>query len=306
MELALRMGIKVEHKQSGQTLYFLDGDSYDKYMQQDDENNYEYYGFQMVPDDVEIIDMNSEFTEFRKLCAAVGVDPNVEVVYDEEEEKKATEKWIDELEAAGVVRKLDVAPETAEGKRLYKPMTEKDFIDRLLENAKQMIGLNPDSTNPQEVAAYQKYTTFTPELHSGLVYDLFALLCSRRDYKIRVDRENVVEAGSVIKFNEKLGMPYIQTAIGGDWEYPVSVIIYIGSDDKYRVYIPKQGNTFNTLNNAAFGNDLEGKDLERLRELGFDVKTPDDIGQLIESDGIDKLFDQALFDQDIETNFVTE
>ncbi len=40
----------------------------------------------------------------------------------------------------------------------------------------------------------------------------------------------------------------------GDWEFPVFFIIYIGTDDQFHSYVPKNGNTFNHNSIQAFGN----------------------------------------------------
>lgn len=42
---------------------------------------------------------------------------------------------------------------------------------------------------------------------------------------------------------------------GGDWEYPVSFVIYLDQDRKtFRAYIPKEGNAWNHDTKEAFGN----------------------------------------------------
>lgn len=49
---------------------------------------------------------------------------------------------------------------------------------------------------------------------------------------------------------------FIGCNAGGDWEYPISFLIYIDQDGKtFRGYIPKEGNVWNYDTKQAFGND---------------------------------------------------
>lgn len=49
---------------------------------------------------------------------------------------------------------------------------------------------------------------------------------------------------------------YIGCYAGGDWEYPVSFLVYLDKDGKtFRGYIPKEGNVWNYDTKQAFGND---------------------------------------------------
>ena len=299
--MAQKMAITVEHKETQEKLYFIDGNSYDKFMEQNNEDDYEYFGFQMLPEGVDIIDMDTEFTEYRRLCAAVGID-HKHVEFDSEKEKQDLEQWIKDLQEAGIVRKVEPAPVNEQGARLYKPMTKKEFTDRVLEDVKEFGRYDSTSPHPKMPEIWAAYTKIQPKVNDLLVYDLIHERCNPQDFGVRVNWQNVIKENTIV-YNKKLGMSYIKTGIGGNWEFPVNAIIYIGSDDNYYIYIPKQGNTFNTLNNAAFGNDTEGKDLEELQKLGFNVKTKEDVCSLIQGLKIDKTMDKTLMQQDIESNF---
>jgi hypothetical protein len=50
------------------------------------------------------------------------------------------------------------------------------------------------------------------------------------------------------------GVPYLQIRAGGDWETPLSCIIYFDGK-KLRGYVPKDGNSYNHRAKAAFGNN---------------------------------------------------
>ena len=52
------------------------------------------------------------------------------------------------------------------------------------------------------------------------------------------------------------GLSYLGVTAGGDWETPLFFIVYWDGEN-LRGYVPKDGNTWNTKNNCAFGNDEE-------------------------------------------------
>ena len=55
------------------------------------------------------------------------------------------------------------------------------------------------------------------------------------------------------------GMTFFGIASGGDWETPIFYIIYFDGK-KLRGYIPTEGNTWNTFNHKAFGNQERDED----------------------------------------------
>jgi hypothetical protein len=50
------------------------------------------------------------------------------------------------------------------------------------------------------------------------------------------------------------GVPYLLVSAGGDWETPLSCVIYFDGR-KLRGYVPKDGNSYNHSTKAAFGNN---------------------------------------------------
>lgn len=63
------------------------------------------------------------------------------------------------------------------------------------------------------------------------------------------------------------GLSYLGITAGGDWEYPIFFMIYSDGQD-LRGYIPKEGNTWNSANKSAFGNDEEA-DVQGLKLRGL-------------------------------------
>jgi hypothetical protein len=58
--------------------------------------------------------------------------------------------------------------------------------------------------------------------------------------------------------------------VGGDWEQPLYLIIYLDQDGKtLRGYIPNDGNPWNKKTKRAYGNDEEA-DAAYLKTLGFE------------------------------------
>lgn len=51
------------------------------------------------------------------------------------------------------------------------------------------------------------------------------------------------------------GLVYCLCSAGGDWEVPVSFILYIDPNNQLRAYIPKNGNVYNTKLKCAYGSD---------------------------------------------------
>lgn len=73
----------------------------------------------------------------------------------------------------------------------------------------------------------------------------------RKDIKYDVNFENV---NLDHKGTTKSGIDYLALLVNGDWEEPVAVFVY-WDGKKYRGYVPTRGNTINTINKSAFGND---------------------------------------------------
>lgn len=112
--------------------------------------------------------------------------------------------------------------------------------------------------------------------------------------KINFDTENISDCGFEAfgrvkdeKFSAKdyvgfhtlaNGLSYLGITAGGDWEYPIFFILY-SSGSELRGYIPKDGNTWNYVNQSAFGNNenadeigLKQRSLANLDELEFDFE----------------------------------
>ena len=67
--------------------------------------------------------------------------------------------------------------------------------------------------------------------------------------------------------------PVLWCAGGGDWEYPIVFVLYMGQKGELRAYIPKDGNAYNHKEKSAYGNndDDPGFDDEDNPDLEFDV-----------------------------------
>lgn len=89
--------------------------------------------------------------------------------------------------------------------------------------------------------------------------------------KINVDFENVESFDSEDAYTNLPGLeamegyemigegdssfPVLWCCGGGDWEYPLVFILYIGQKGELRGYIPEDGNVYNHADKAAYGNN---------------------------------------------------
>ena len=88
--------------------------------------------------------------------------------------------------------------------------------------------------------------------------------------KIYVDFENVEPFGTEDSYSHLSGLecmegyemvgdgesvfPILWCCGGGDWEFPLVFVLYIGQKGELRGYIPKDGNVYNHKEKAAYGN----------------------------------------------------
>ena len=87
----------------------------------------------------------------------------------------------------------------------------------------------------------------------------------RKDIKYDVNFENV---SLDHKGTTKSGIDYLALLVNGDWEEPVAVFVY-WDGKKYRGYVPTRGNTINTINKSAFGNDEDADNEYCTKYLGL-------------------------------------
>ncbi len=107
-------------------------------------------------------------------------------------------------------------------------------------------------------------------------------------HKVKYDCENITGIGD--EFNmpgfkpgyAKLrdGTAVRWVGVGGDWEMPLAVCVYIGEDGDLKLYVPKAGNVWNYETGYAYGNDTECSMSEEMEKLGveaeFDMKAMED------------------------------
>ena len=79
--------------------------------------------------------------------------------------------------------------------------------------------------------------------------------------KIHADYENIDLDGASCNFPNSCfyttpkGIVYALAFRGGDWELPVQFIIYLDHTSTLRAYVPELGNTYDNVNNCAFGHE---------------------------------------------------
>lgn len=65
-----------------------------------------------------------------------------------------------------------------------------------------------------------------------------------------------------LEYKEKNGYAVAMGEFGGEWEKPVTAAFYMDVNGYVRMYIPKNGNTYNTKTNTAFGSESEALNLQ--------------------------------------------
>lgn len=105
-----------------------------------------------------------------------------------------------------------------------------------------------------------------------------------KDLKVSFDFENFEIVGYKTLAN---GLTYLECYAGGDWEHPVTFIIY-WDGKKLRGYVPTEGNPWNLTTKQAYGND-EDDDLKDARKRWPDC--PDNLDGWFDSDGEEMLKD---------------
>lgn len=75
---------------------------------------------------------------------------------------------------------------------------------------------------------------------------------------INVDIENF-KAYNIKKTSD--GVEYVLIRMGGDWEIPVYFIVYFDKDEVLRSFLSYKGNMFNFDDMCAFGENLDGSDV---------------------------------------------
>lgn len=101
-----------------------------------------------------------------------------------------------------------------------------------------------------------------------------------KDLKVGFDYENFEIVGYKTLAN---GLTYLECYAGGDWEHPVTFIIY-WDGKKLRGYVPMEGNPWNTDTKQAYGNDEEA-DLKNARKRWPDC--PDDLDGWFDTDAVE-------------------
>jgi hypothetical protein len=107
-----------------------------------------------------------------------------------------------------------------------------------------------------------------PDFIVGMLHhDMLKKVC--QDWsKIDFDLENTDVEG----FNTTTaGVPYVVLTAGGDWETPVTCIIYYDGK-QFRGYVPSTGNTYNAKAKIAFGNADDEVDDEAAAFAQFATK----------------------------------
>lgn len=107
-------------------------------------------------------------------------------------------------------------------------------------------------------------------------------------------------------FTNEDGLTFIGVSAGGDWEYPVSFIIYLDQNGTtFRGYVPKIGNPWNHDTKQAFGNDEDAdtkfllKWMKKNKKIDKQEEFELDEDNYLTSEDADVMEDEAAMMQEI-------
>lgn len=123
---------------------------------------------------------------------------------------------------------------------------DKISIDDFLDGIKKKIVSGDSYYDSEEI------DELVDSLKTGECEDTELTYITESQPDVTFDKENCCKA---ILRNTN-GYPYLFCESGGDWEYPVSYMIYM-SEGKFHQYVPENGNTYNKVSHTAFGSEGE-------------------------------------------------
>lgn len=98
---------------------------------------------------------------------------------------------------------------------------------------------------------------------TNIIYTLppedFNIVFDCENFVTPLENYNIEDEYNDVDFIQLDGFSIALCYAGGDWEYPVWFCIYIDDNNKLRVYIPTNGNTFNKYTKTAFGSEESTK-----------------------------------------------
>ena len=129
---------------------------------------------------------------------------------------------------------------------------------------------------------------FSGSVCTDMEYAVYTILSnpSKKVYddihKIEVDGENAALVGEfdlpgsegLEPFEVLNGIPIAWCAMGGDWERPVIVVLYLGDKGELRAYVPEDGNAYNHEQKCAYGSE------DNIAELKDDENYEDEVDKL--------------------------
>lgn len=135
--------------------------------------------------------------------------------------------------------------------RYYKPVTELEFKTKIVE-----------FLDKYEHDLYELPQTIQKDL-SKVEFDYENYEFGYSDYHKRFD---INKDRGIGYFDLGNDLHVLFCFAGGDWEYPVTFILYL-STDGFRAYVPKDGNTWNYKLKSAFGNNDDEIEYDEIQKI---------------------------------------
>lgn len=112
------------------------------------------------------------------------------------------------------------------------------------------LGIDPSDINPENKDVLYRFAEriyYTRESDRSVMFDAENIDAGTGEFGYEICGIRIL----------KNGLPILGVTAGGDWELPLFFCIY-WDGKKFRLYVPRYGNTFNIVAKAAFGSDENG------------------------------------------------
>jgi hypothetical protein len=136
-------------------------------------------------------------------------------------------------------------------------LSKEELVDQLLEKAAEEDDFEDSQIHECRDELLTKESSTSWEAH--------VIGCVADDSDIQFDKENLCE----LSIHEHNGYHFVIAESGGDWEYPVTYIIY-PTEDGFKQYTPEDSNTYNHASQTAFGSEGETEALDSSIEDAYE------------------------------------
>ena len=173
------------------------------------------------------------------------------------------------------------------GGRKAPLITRKEFLKNIKEYCakdreiyEDELGIDPSDIDPEDDDVLYKFAEkiyYIRESDRSVMFDSENIATDTKEFGYKMSGIRIL----------KNGLPILGVTAGGDWECPLFFCIY-WDGKKFRLYVPRYGNTYNIVAKAAFGSEESGPGWSKYEEKIRDMYTSNKrfaIKHLLDKDG---------------------